>query len=165
MIPDNSTIKENTDTLDLVSQYIVENISNSISLDDLAKVVNSSKFQLIRNFHKEYQTTPAKWLWYIRLRLAATLLKKNNSYSQLEIAETCGFKSLAHYSRAFKKFYGQSPSHFRKDPFSMMESDERLDQLIREKASQALFPNQQKFLSTVHPKDTPTLHQHGQLSP
>ena len=95
-------------------EYIIENYAEDISLDQLAEHANISKFCLIRNFQVKLGISPAKWLWTFRAYLSRELIDLGYKWDLTDIAVFCGFSSSAHFSRYFKKTFGESPSDYRK---------------------------------------------------
>ena len=53
---------------------------------------------------------PSRWLWQKRLDAARGMLLSPRRPSVLEVAMTCGFNDMSHFSRAFKKRFGTAPS-------------------------------------------------------
>ena len=68
--------------------------------------------QLERYFQSDYQCPPARWLSRERFRLARRLLDR--TYSIKEVAYAVGFKNNAHFSTAFRREHGMSPSEYLK---------------------------------------------------
>ncbi|MCO4792376.1 MAG: helix-turn-helix transcriptional regulator [Bacteriovoracaceae bacterium] len=97
-----------------VSEYVLKNLSEEISLVDLAKSVDVSTFYLCRVFNKELGISPIKWMWLQRVMAAASYLAANTKFSLTDIAFNCGFASSAHFSRLFKSIYGINPSSYKK---------------------------------------------------
>lgn len=67
--------------------------------------------RLLTVIFSEIGTTPAAHLMRLRLEHAAVYLKEAHAkaLSVSEVAEVCGFRSAAHFSRAFKAHYGVTP--------------------------------------------------------
>lgn len=67
--------------------------------------------RLLTIIFREIGTTPAAHLMRLRLEHAAVYLKEAHAktLSVSEVAEICGFRSAAHFSRAFKAHYGVTP--------------------------------------------------------
>lgn len=92
-------------------------IMNNLQMDlpnltDLAHQLGTNEFKLKYGFRELYGTTVFKYLVRERLRKAATLVQ----YTKLTfktIAEMVGFKSVPHFSRAFKERYEYAPKMFR----------------------------------------------------
>ena len=92
--------------------YIFTHFSEPVDLDLMAELCMLSKPHLIRSFRKYLGCTPHDYLMNYRLREAQRMLSGSAS-SVEKIAEICGFNSVSHFSRAFKKRIGMSPSEFR----------------------------------------------------
>lgn len=96
-----------------ILDYMHENYQNDISLDELSKVSNLSKFYLIRVFKEIVGSTPSHYVMNIRIERAVELLLS----TKLDITTICfevGFGSLNTFERVFKKKYGCTISDFRK---------------------------------------------------
>ena len=89
------------------------NIREPIVQSELASYVGVSKRQLQRLFQRYLDSTPSRY--YLRIRLArARELLQQTSMSLVEIASLTGFVSSSHFSKSYKDFYGQAPSHERR---------------------------------------------------
>ncbi len=95
-----------------VVRFIQDNYITPINLDDLAKVANVSKSTLILAFKQSMNTTPNKYINYVRLGKAKELLLTTNSNIG-EISEMVGFQSLHYFSRYFKNHEQVSPVEYR----------------------------------------------------
>lgn len=93
--------------------YIAAHYAEDIDLDHLTSLCMISKPHLIRCFRKELNCTPHDYLLDYRLRESKQLLSSSTS-SVEDISEQCGFNSVSHFSRAFRKRVGMTPSEFRK---------------------------------------------------
>jgi len=96
-----------------VLDYIHLNYKQNLSLDDMAKIAGISSHYLCRIFKQFTNYSPINYWIKIRLDIAIDLLK-NSDYNISEIAEMVGFEDIYYFSRLFKKWMGQSPSHFMK---------------------------------------------------
>ena len=67
-----------------------------------------SEIYLRKLFEKKYNTTPFKMLTDIRMKKAYLLAKEKRPIK--EIAEESGYSAVYQFSRAYKKYYGFSPS-------------------------------------------------------
>jgi AraC family transcriptional regulator, regulatory protein of adaptative response / methylphosphotriester-DNA alkyltransferase methyltransferase len=65
-----------------------------------------------REFHRQYQTTPSKYINDLRVSKAAGLLHEKER-SMLEIASECGFGSVSSFYASFKAKYGKTPMEYR----------------------------------------------------
>lgn len=95
-----------------VLTYISMHFSEPVDLDQMAEMCMISKPHLIRLFKKELNCTPHDYLLDFRLRQAKQFLTAT-SHTVEEIAEECGFNSVSHFSRAFRKRIHMTPSEFR----------------------------------------------------
>jgi AraC-like DNA-binding protein len=78
----------------------------------LAQLCGVSLRQLERYFQSCYQCPPARWLCRERIRLARRLLDRSQPINQ--VANALGFKANSHFSTAFKRELGISPSQYLK---------------------------------------------------
>ena len=88
--------------------YIDENLSQTLSLDDIAKQACFSSFHFHRIFSVLVGETVNNFISRKRVENAACTLLRGYDYTISEIAEMSGFNSPASFSRAFKKYYGIS---------------------------------------------------------
>lgn len=90
--------------------YVLEaNYTNQLSVNDLASLSGRSLSTFKREFQQIYNTSPAQWIREKRLSKAKELLTTTNM-SVTDVCFTTGFENIAHFSRAFKTFFGTSPS-------------------------------------------------------
>lgn len=102
-------------------KYIVEQIvdymdrhyTEKISLDQIAQNMYLSPFYISRIFKSETGDTPINYLIGLRMEKARTLLLEKQHYSIQEIAQCVGYDDAYHFSKLFKKHYGNSPSQYR----------------------------------------------------
>lgn len=97
--------------VDRVEQYIMANIGQPISIEDLAEQLHCSKFYFLREFKKFMGLTPYQFLMSKRLEVAKDKLTAT-SMSIAEVGFEVGFNDQSHFSRAFKGHYGQTPGQF-----------------------------------------------------
>ncbi|HKQ80639.1 MAG TPA: helix-turn-helix domain-containing protein [Steroidobacteraceae bacterium] len=74
----------------------------------LAEACNISRRQLYRLFELQ-ETTPAAWVWHLRLKKAHEELLACPHRPITEIAFAVGFNDAAHFSRTFRKHFGFPP--------------------------------------------------------
>ncbi|OGV38156.1 MAG: hypothetical protein A2X48_06385 [Lentisphaerae bacterium GWF2_49_21] len=67
-----------------------------------------------RLFHETYKTPPTRFLLLKRLEKSASMLRTGGNKIE-EIAETCKFYDLYHFSKLFKKYYGTAPGEYRRN--------------------------------------------------
>ena len=96
-----------------VANYIRNNLSEPMDLEQLAKTACLSKFQFIRAFSEHYRETPINYLWRLRLEYGARKLVFENQKSITSIAMNFGFASSQNFSGSFSRRFGVAPSIFR----------------------------------------------------
>jgi AraC family transcriptional activator of pyochelin receptor len=90
-------------------EYLIQHLDLPPSLTDLAKVAGINEYKLKRGFKEMFGNTVFGYLADTRLELAKTdLLERKKSAS--EIAFELGYSSVQHFSTAFKKKFGASPT-------------------------------------------------------
>jgi transcriptional regulator GlxA family with amidase domain len=82
------------------------------TVERLARAVGLSRAAFARRFVAACGRSPRRHLIELRLALAAALLEECD-WSLAEVAQRVGYVSEFAFSRAFKRRYGASPSHFR----------------------------------------------------
>lgn len=94
--------------------FINENISAKITLDDAASYVGFSKSHFSRVF-KEF--TGFRFIDYLQLQrlLKARHLLEKTQDSVTSIAYDCGFANSGYFSTAFGKYFGMTPLEYRKN--------------------------------------------------
>ena len=97
-----------------VRVLLYRSITSRITIDDIAKKLFRSKNDIIRQFKKQYNTTPHNYLIDLRIAKAKNLLV-NSKKTVVEIANYLCFSSEFHFSNTFKKKVGASPSEFRRE--------------------------------------------------
>lgn len=93
-------------------EIIEANLFNNLSVEELAKLTNLSLSSFKREFVKNYDTSPAKYIKKRKLEKACKLLKGTHMRIS-DIAFECGFSDLAHFSKSFQKAFQSSPSDYR----------------------------------------------------
>jgi AraC family transcriptional regulator, exoenzyme S synthesis regulatory protein ExsA len=94
--------------IDLLN-FMERNYMFNMSLEKFGYLTGRSLSTFNRDFRKIFQTTPQRWLTQKRLELAFYHLKEKNKKPS-DIFMEVGFEDLSHFSFAFKKRYGFSPS-------------------------------------------------------
>lgn len=90
--------------------YIFANLSDDISIDDIAKVATMSKFHFIRMFREHFYITPHQYVLNCRINRARQLLLSNNNATQAALLS--GFADASHLNRNFRKVFGMTPKQY-----------------------------------------------------
>jgi DNA-binding response OmpR family regulator len=88
----------------------------TFSVEELARTVAHSRGHLHRRLRGLAGESPSDLIRRMRLERAAELLSARAG-SVAEVAYSVGFKSVAHFSNAFKERYGVRPSGFKQQSF------------------------------------------------
>jgi len=94
-------------------EYISSNLDESLSLDDVAKSSYFSPFHFHRIFHGIVGETVNDFIFRKKMEIAANRVVCKRELNITEISELGGFSSSANFSKAFKSYFGISPSQFR----------------------------------------------------
>ena len=86
-----------------------ENYCFNLKLEQFAQLSNRSLSAFKRDFQKQYNTTPGKWLLEKRLNHAMHLLT-NNGRTVSEASYESGFENQSHFSRVFREHFGYPPA-------------------------------------------------------
>ncbi|WYP27697.1 AraC family transcriptional regulator [Alkalihalobacillus sp. FSL W8-0930] len=90
------------------------------SLDEMAALLDISKFQFAHLFKERVGVSPYSWLQLYRLIRTQDLLVHTRR-TITDIAISCGFSSVAVYNQLFKRLYGFPPSFFRQSHSNQVE--------------------------------------------
>lgn len=93
-------------------EFARRHLAERITVGDLAKKVGLSIPRFHAEFKMHFAEAPFEHLRKIRLTKACDLLRGTGLLLE-EIAAETGFCSQFHFSREFKKAYGESPSNYR----------------------------------------------------
>lgn len=102
-----------------IVQYIDENFTAPITLDDICLAVGYNKYTVCHTFKAVTGATAFEYINFLRVNVAIERLKEKK-HTILEIAVNSGFSSATYFNRVFKNLVGCAPSVYRKllnDPF------------------------------------------------
>jgi len=106
-------LTKNKQLIDRLYHYLMDNLDIPLRpIPDIAEELNTNATLLKRGFKLIHGTTIAKFHREKRLEKAKDLLLDSDT-PLIVIANQCGFKSISHFSRAFKKHFGINPSRSR----------------------------------------------------
>ncbi|MDO5089835.1 MAG: AraC family transcriptional regulator [Leptotrichiaceae bacterium] len=104
--------KKNSEVTENIKNYIKKNYVKPVSIEDISKYVNLSKFHLTRKFKEETGISPGQYLIKTRLKKATSLLLNSNLTIE-EISEKVGFSCGNYFAKAFKHKFNISPTKYR----------------------------------------------------
>lgn len=93
--------------------YALSHLEQKVGVAELAQVAQMSLFHFARLFKNTLGISPYQYLLTLKIEKAKQLMKQNR-HSFTEIAYLLGFADQAHFTNAFKKVVGLSPSGFSK---------------------------------------------------
>ena len=97
-----------------IIELMEANLTEPLSLLDIADEVDLSRRQIERLFRIEMGRSPARYYLEIRLDRARHLLVQSN-LPVVEVAVACGFVSASHFSKCYREVHGKSPQQERAD--------------------------------------------------
>jgi AraC-like DNA-binding protein len=100
-------------TADDLQNIMESNCLYNMQLHEYARLCHRSLSSYKRDFYQTFGITPGRWLLEKRLTHASHLLLHSDK-SITEVMCESGFKNITHFDKAFKKQYGSSPLHYRK---------------------------------------------------
>ena len=104
--------QRDSERLPLAEEYIEQHIQDpNLSNVELAKSLGISEVYLRKQFQSRYGMTPKQYILNVRIRKAKQLLI-NTPFTVTAIAEECGFSTVYHFSRAFRRRTGKTPTQY-----------------------------------------------------
>ena len=105
--------EHNASRVDKVISFINKNYTRQITLDEIASFASMNATAFCRFFKKETGKTFTKYIFDMRIGYACKLLLMNEmSISQIGVV--CGFETISHFNKIFRKVSGYSPTEYRK---------------------------------------------------
>ncbi|MBP2830739.1 helix-turn-helix transcriptional regulator [Aquimarina sp. U1-2] len=108
-----SLSKEDIKKIHNLSGYIIDNISEPLSVSSLATKAGLSPKKLQLGFRVLYSKSVNEYVRQLKLEIARDFIKSTN-YSISEIVYNIGFKSRSYFSKIFFERYGILPTDYRK---------------------------------------------------
>ena len=110
-------------TVDACIEYIDQNLYSGISVKEVAEQMGYSPEYLTSLFRKKTGKSMYAFISEEKIQEARTLLLCTRQ-PLTTIASALGFHSLSHFSKAFKKVEGMTPSHYRaSDGYKIKKAD------------------------------------------
>lgn len=110
-------IKSNSDKQKLfeAKEILTQQIDCPPTISQLSKLVSLNEYKLKKGFKEIFGTTVFGYIHHSRMNLAKRLLLGTDK-SAKEIAYETGYSSPQHFSKAFKKEFGNTPDSIRNYP-------------------------------------------------
>ena len=104
--------KQEADTVELSISYMQQHISELLSLDELARVVNFSTSHYSALFRKKTGFSPIEYFNHLKIQKACQFLHFTDLRVK-EIADKLGIEDPYYFSRMFSRLMGVSPNQYR----------------------------------------------------
>jgi len=108
-----STVQAHREQAERTRLLLAERFAENIGLESIARAVHSSTFQLARVFHRESGLALHQYRHRLRLRAALERLVEHET-DLTTLALDLGFSSHSHFSEAFRRAFGLTPSECRR---------------------------------------------------
>ncbi len=93
-----------------VCDFLESRYSGAITLDELSRLANMSKYHFLRSFTRAKGISPYSYLQTIRIGNAKKLLEQGVTPAQAALAT--GFSDQSHFTNYFKKLIGLTPRQY-----------------------------------------------------
>jgi AraC-like DNA-binding protein len=91
-------------------KYLVDHISDNVSMKELSALVGLSPYHFLRSFRSVYGVPPHGYRLQQRIAIAKQMLA--NGASIAHTAADTGFADQSHFTRIFKSFVGATPRQY-----------------------------------------------------
>lgn len=102
---------EDSGKLRLVADFISDNHTRRLTLDEICSAADLSASYLIRTFKRRYGMTPHAYLINRRIQYGQAELRRGRAIA--DVALDAGFADQAHFQRAFKRLLAVTPRQYR----------------------------------------------------
>lgn len=96
-----------------VTEYMAARLAETVTLDELAALVDLSRFHFCAAFHLSMGAPPHKWLRALRMNEAKRLLL-HTRMPIIDIALSVGYETPSAFAKAFKAAEGVNPAALRR---------------------------------------------------
>lgn len=97
-----------------IHDFMEHNFTENLTVEEMARFTGRSVATFKRDFKQMSSRTPQRWITYRRLEEAYRLLSEGKAPNEIYLS--LGFKSLSHFSTAFKRQYDKSPNELLNKP-------------------------------------------------
>ena len=95
-----------------VFEYMMQHLSDQMSIPFLSRMAHMNEYKFKRAFKARFKQPVHNLLMQERLKKSIELLP-DQQLSLTEIANICGYDTLAAFTKVFKKKFGRPPSAYR----------------------------------------------------
>ena len=109
-----NTVKQyQTERLKIVLNFIKDHYAEAISVEDIAKEVNLTRYHFCRVFKTLTGQTPIEYINHFRVNQAVRLLE-DDTRKIMDIAFDVGFNNFSYFIEIFKRYKNCTPSEYRR---------------------------------------------------
>jgi AraC-like DNA-binding protein len=109
----NSNAFEYYPQLARVHDFVRENYTENVTLEQVARVAAMEKTYFSFFFRQKVRTTFSSWLQYVRIESALQMMERSD-HTITDVAYSVGFNELSAFQKAFKKWTSLTPRIFKK---------------------------------------------------
>ncbi|RQO33506.1 AraC family transcriptional regulator [Herminiimonas sp. KBW02] len=95
-----------------VHDYFQEHLQGGFRIAELAAAMGMSRTSFFKRFGRTAKATPNQYLQVLRVEKAKLLLRDQH-FSLIDIAFSCGYADQSHLARFFKRYVRMSPGRYR----------------------------------------------------
>lgn len=106
-----ANINQNNSTMNLILNYMNENIGKNITLKDLMRYSGTNRTTIENIFRENFEVGAIDYFIKLKIEYAKKYLRENN-YNITQISEILGYSSIHYFSRQFKKVTGMNPTEY-----------------------------------------------------
>lgn len=104
----------------MVVRFMYDNLSRSLTLDEISREVKLSKSYLNTIFKSQTGRSPVEFFIHLKMQEACKLLKNTDLYIY-EVSARLGYEDQYYFSRIFKKVVGVSPKDYKNGDYFYVE--------------------------------------------
>lgn len=104
--------KTDGENLAIVIERLADDVKQAPTLDELAALVGTSRYTLVRQFGRRHGLPPMAWLLQLRLQRARERIAAG--WGLADAALSCGFSDQSHLTRLFTRQFGYTPGSWRR---------------------------------------------------
>lgn len=130
--------------IDRVFDFIDKNLESDLSLNTISEIAFFSPF----HFHRVFKFITGETLneYVIRRRIEKSVIQLlHKNITTTEIAHKSGFHNNSSFSRAFKKYYGISPTEFKKQNPNRFSKIRQLESKIGQE-----YPDYEQYICIIN---------------
>lgn len=109
--PAPQTAREPNHRLARAAEFIDDNYTRALKLEEICAAADLSPSYLIRAFREQYGMTPHAYVVNRRIEFSRAQLRRGHAIA--DVAAEAGFADQAHLQRAFRQFVAATPGQYR----------------------------------------------------